>query len=432
MRVQPDTRCAALGALWLTVLCCTGAIVAVAGPDPAEELLIRAEAMVEAADGDMAEDRVELAGRGYGLAQRLFRQIADEHPNWHSRHVRSRLAYCAKRIEKVVSKLLKEPAPRSAAGTATDTPNVIEELGEAEDEMAEVDDEELLSREIESTRSDITALHREFEDTAEPVPQTGGGDGAETGPETTDKKPSRLSRISHPFRSLFSQGKDDDDGSGGGPPGAPEATRTSGADVDDRPDSKPDPTAEPDAHMARAQPDSITDPSMPQTSGAVDAMTPVPAANVEDPSAPVVETDLLRVLLRAGEADKVKTLLIEALSRAPDHKDWRLLLGIAYCQGGEYDKAMQVMKVLLREDRTNARAHIILGTAYLAQGNIVVAKDQMQLAVDLDPKLGEAHYNLAQIWVSVEPPDIPSARIHYERAISLGEGRDSSLEKLLR
>lgn len=431
MRVQPDTRYAALAALGAIVLCGAGAIAAVAGSDPAEELLIRAEAMLEAADGDMGEDRVELAGRGYGLAQRLFRQIAEEHPKWHSRHVRSRLAYCAKRIEKVVSKLLKEPASRSAAGTATDTPNVIEELGEAEAEMAEVDDEDLLGREIESTRTDVTALNRGLEDTVEPVAQTGGDD-AETGLETTHKKPSKLTRISHSFRSLFFRNKDDDDGSGGGPPAAPEGTRASGADVDDRPDPTLNPTAEPDVHMAMAESDSIAVLSMPQGSGAVDAMTPASVANVGAPSAPVVETDLLRVLLRAGEADKVKTLLIEALSKAPDRKDWRLLLGIAYCQSGEYDKAMQAMKVLLREDRTNARAHIILGTTYLAKGNIVVAKDQMQLAVDLDPKLGEAHYNLAQIWVSVEPADIPSARIHYERAISLGEGRDSSLEKLLR
>jgi tetratricopeptide (TPR) repeat protein len=400
-----------------------------AAQEPAEELLMRAEAMIEAADGDMDEGRIELAGRGYGLAQRLFRQIADEHPKWHSRHVKSRLGYCKKRIEKVVAKLLKDSPPSRPAAVAANTPDVIEELGEAQDEMAEVDDEELLNREIESTRDDLNTFNTEPDDTATPPPATAEADPATVPDETAEKKPSRLSKIVRPFRGLFARrkgGEKKSDAPAAVPDAAGEPTPVS------EPAAEDSDQAEPEVRVAMANPDPISDPPEAEASGSADVVQPVPEAAIDSPAAPVVEADLLRVLLRAGETEKAKTLLIDALTAAPDNKDWRLLLGIAYCQNGEYDKAMRVTKALLREDRTNARAHVVLGTAYLAEGNVVVAKDQMQLAVDLDPKLGEAHYNLARIWVSVEPPDIPSARIHYERALALGEIPDTALEDLLR
>lgn len=402
------------------VFCIAGLSNVVAENEAAEELLMRAEAMVEAADGDMSDGRIELAGRSYGLAQRLFKQLAEEHPKWHDRHVQSRLEYCDKRIEKVVSRLLKEPAPVGPPppprdDITADTPGVLQELGEAHDEMEEVDDADLLTSEIESTRDDLETHSPDGRPVADVEPDEKEDDSAAAEAES-EKKPSGLSRVISPFRSLFGgrkkAGQDDEESSD---------EETAASEDGEQTDSG--------VEVAMVRPDVKTgeEPARPR-----EEVEPAPGATADPPAAPVVEADLLRVLLRAGESEKAKTLLIEALTDAPENRAWRLMLGIAYCQNGEFEKAKRVTKELLREDRTNARAHVVLGTAYLAEGNVVVAKDQMQLAVDLDPKLGEAHYNLARIWVSVDPPDVRAARVHYERALALGEAPDAQLEDLLR
>lgn len=138
------------------------------------------------------------------------------------------------------------------------------------------------------------------------------------------------------------------------------------------------------------------------------------------------------VYLRGGAPERAQVLLYDGLSRAPQRHDLRLLLAMAKCQMREYKDAADLAKHVLRNDVGNARAHVVLGTAYLGMGDIDLAKDQMIYAIELDPDQREAHYNLAHLWVAIEPPDLATARGYYARAIELGAAQDPELERLLR
>jgi Tfp pilus assembly protein PilF len=65
-------------------------------------------------------------------------------------------------------------------------------------------------------------------------------------------------------------------------------------------------------------------------------------------------------------------------------------------------------------------------------GRILSAEAEMRKALALDAGLVEAHYDLAQILMSMDMPDREAAAASYERAIELGGQRDEALEKALK
>jgi Tfp pilus assembly protein PilF len=56
----------------------------------------------------------------------------------------------------------------------------------------------------------------------------------------------------------------------------------------------------------------------------------------------------------------------------------------------------------------------------------------MNEAIAANPDYADAHYNLAVIYATAEPPSKEQAKVHYAKATSLGAEADPSLEKLLR
>jgi len=65
------------------------------------------------------------------------------------------------------------------------------------------------------------------------------------------------------------------------------------------------------------------------------------------------------------------------------------------------------------------------------KGNGGAAETALRRALQLDPNYGNAHNNLAVIYITQEPPLTELARWHYQKALSLGIGRNPDLEKLL-
>ena len=53
-------------------------------------------------------------------------------------------------------------------------------------------------------------------------------------------------------------------------------------------------------------------------------------------------------------------------------------------------------------------------------------------AIANDPGYADAHFNLAVIYATAQPPAKQQAKQHYEKALSLGASPDPTLEKLLR
>ena len=77
-------------------------------------------------------------------------------------------------------------------------------------------------------------------------------------------------------------------------------------------------------------------------------------------------------------------------------------------------------------------ALLTLGTAYMGLGEIGKARDAMEKVIAIKPDSAEAHYNLAQILITIAPPDITLSQEHYQRAIELGCSVDLDYENALR
>ena len=58
---------------------------------------------------------------------------------------------------------------------------------------------------------------------------------------------------------------------------------------------------------------------------------------------------------------------------------------------------------------------------------------EIQAAIAAEPKNGDHYFNLASTaGLALQPPDLQLAKTAYQRALALGVGRDSQLDKLLR
>lgn len=139
-----------------------------------------------------------------------------------------------------------------------------------------------------------------------------------------------------------------------------------------------------------------------------------------------------KLLLKEGETAEARQVLMKGLHLEPDDKTIRLLMGMLHCQANEFENAMYMLEPLVEEDPSNANARVVLGTAYFGLGRIPDAKAEMKCAVNLNPRLSEAHYNLTQILLSTTPPDLDGARYHYKKALDLGSKPDKDLNFLLK
>ena len=52
-------------------------------------------------------------------------------------------------------------------------------------------------------------------------------------------------------------------------------------------------------------------------------------------------------------------------------------------------------------------------------------------AIQYDPGYGDAHANLAFVYLTQKPPLVELARWHYKKALEAGHAHDPSMEKLL-
>ena len=89
------------------------------------------------------------------------------------------------------------------------------------------------------------------------------------------------------------------------------------------------------------------------------------------------------------------------------------------------------------DDRVAARsrktptAHNYLGITASQKGYAEAAEDELQKAIALNPNYADAHFNLAVVFATKQPPDKARAREHYNAAVRLGASPDPTLEKLI-
>lgn len=136
-------------------------------------------------------------------------------------------------------------------------------------------------------------------------------------------------------------------------------------------------------------------------------------------------------LLKSGKPTEARKLLMEELLKDPDDETVRLLMGIARCQEGKFADALYLLEPLVSESPQNPDAHLALGTAYFGLSRMADARNAVSRAIKLNPDFSEACYNMVQILMAEDPPNVSTAKVYYRRSVESGGKRDSDLERLL-
>lgn len=145
----------------------------------------------------------------------------------------------------------------------------------------------------------------------------------------------------------------------------------------------------------------------------------------------VIRAEALRHM-QEGQCDKAMVLLREGFEAMPERQDFEVLAAVAACRAGRFNVAVGILKPYDTRTPVNADALLTLGTAWMGMGRIGDARVATEKVLKMNPKSGEAHYNMAQIFLTLKPADPVAAEKHYRQALALGMEVDPDFENSLR
>jgi tetratricopeptide (TPR) repeat protein len=138
----------------------------------------------------------------------------------------------------------------------------------------------------------------------------------------------------------------------------------------------------------------------------------------------VAEQQLGNLLAASGNLRK--SLEINPANAA----NWQTL-GLIYFEQGELNLAVAALCHAIHENPGDGRSRLYLAAIIRDYGWREASITELERAVQLDPKLRDAHFNLAASYLESSPPRIELARRHYFAALDLGSPPDPQIEKLL-
>ncbi len=151
----------------------------------------------------------------------------------------------------------------------------------------------------------------------------------------------------------------------------------------------------------------------------------------EYPQEPWALKGACRCCLRLGYTNKVRALIRQIPALPWPDADFNLLIALVDCQEGRYQAAISRLHQALKQNSASPEAHVALGVALAATGKLTDAQIEMKRALALNPKLGDAFYNLTLLGLCQKPMDHDTARVHYKNALRHGAAPDPKLDALL-
>jgi Tfp pilus assembly protein PilF len=128
-----------------------------------------------------------------------------------------------------------------------------------------------------------------------------------------------------------------------------------------------------------------------------------------------------------GDKKKAMETLLSILKRNPQNVPALSMLGLAYLNGGQLERARLCFEEEVRLKPQMDTGHLNLGTTYKRMGKIDLAEKEYRAALALSPRMPEAISNLAQILLAQERKK--EAGDILESAVSSGiEGADIYFE----
>ena len=134
---------------------------------------------------------------------------------------------------------------------------------------------------------------------------------------------------------------------------------------------------------------------------------------------------------RDNKHAEAEVALQKALAYDPTNEPAAFTLGVTYFKQERWKDAMSYFEKSLAKRPDNASGRHYLGIIATKLSLLERAEREFKTALAIDPAYGEAHFNLAVLYVTWDPPQWDKARIEYDEAIKKGVKADASLEKLL-
>jgi Flp pilus assembly protein TadD len=141
--------------------------------------------------------------------------------------------------------------------------------------------------------------------------------------------------------------------------------------------------------------------------------------------------DLASIEVDLKHTEDAEKNIKAALAIDPNHEYSLFVLGRVKFQEEKYDDALDAFSRAAQANPKSAEIQNYLGITLSEKGLRVPAEAALRRAVQLDPKYGSAHANLAFIYITQKPPIVPLAKWHYEKAVASGQPRNPDMEKRL-
>jgi len=134
---------------------------------------------------------------------------------------------------------------------------------------------------------------------------------------------------------------------------------------------------------------------------------------------------------RAGKFAESEAALQKALAYDADNANAAYAMAVTYFKQERWKDSMTFFEKSLDKSPQNASARHYLGIIATKLSLMERAEREFKTALAIDPNHGEAHFNLAVLYATWDPPQWDKARESYAAALKKGVKPDQSLERLL-
>lgn len=141
--------------------------------------------------------------------------------------------------------------------------------------------------------------------------------------------------------------------------------------------------------------------------------------------------NLAAIQMEMGRLAEAETNIVKALAIAPDDGHAASLLGYLKFRQEKYDEAIEALNRAAKLNPQDADIQNYLGVTLSHKGLRGPAEQAFRKAITINPAHAGAQNNLAVFYASENPPNVPLARFHYDRALKAGHPRNPEVEQLL-
>ncbi|WP_184209418.1 tetratricopeptide repeat protein [Prosthecobacter dejongeii] len=135
---------------------------------------------------------------------------------------------------------------------------------------------------------------------------------------------------------------------------------------------------------------------------------------------------------RENKLSEAEAALKKCLTIDPTHELAAFHLGVTHFKQQRWNDATAAFEKGLAKNSKNARARHYLGIISTKLNLLDRAEREFKTALAIDPNYGEAHFNLAVLYATWDPPQWDKAKSEYGEALKKGVAPDEALEKLLK